>query len=58
MALRWPSGPFIAGGSFEFFVGRLVATAFFKPLVARVALAMLAKVCLLLRLLVERLAIF
>ena len=39
-------------------VGRLVVTAFFKAFAERFALALPAKVCLLLRLLVERLAIF
>lgn len=52
---RWP---FIAEASFEVFVGRLVVTAFFKAFAERFALALPAKVCLLLRLLVERLAIF
>jgi hypothetical protein len=50
--------PFIADGSFEVFVGRLVVAAFFKAFAKRFALALLGKVCRLLRLLVERLAIF
>jgi hypothetical protein len=39
-------------------VGRLAVAAFFKAFAERFALALPAKVCLLLRLLVERLAIF
>jgi hypothetical protein len=39
-------------------VGRLVVAAFFKPFAKRFALALLGKVCLLLRPLVECLAIF
>ena len=38
-------GPFIADGSFEVFVGRLVVAAFFKAFTKRFALALLGKVC-------------